>query len=242
MNWLKATEAAGEYWASTYIGTPDTLETASMPEITPKKIQISQPWTLEEEERLGKLAKEYNYNWKAVAEHFYYRSATEIESRWVKRFDINVKKTPWTKEEDAVVSAMVEKFGKNWKEISKYVPGRLPCTIKNRFYSTINKSKVKKKCEIITKIPEHSEDDALLDSLLDLSDNKAQVFEIKIQEDTSEGKLIEQTATNNKDEKIQIKKVKFEMLQQHLQELERFLADTKEQLKKYEADKNPMDN
>ena len=32
------------------------------------------------------------------------------------------------------------------------------------------------------------------------------------------------------------------MLQQHLQELERFLADTKEQLKKYEADKNPMDN
>ena len=233
MSWLKATEAAGEYWASRSIGTPDTLETASMPEITPRKIQISQPWTLEEEERLGKLAKDLNYDWKRVAEHFYYRSPTEIEDRWVKRFDLNVKKTPWTQEEDTVVITMVEKLGKNWKEVSKYVPGRLPNTIKNRFYSTINKFRVKPKCEIITKIPEPSDDDLLLDSLLDLSENKLQISEVK---------LIEQTATNNKDEKIQTKKDKVEKLQKHLEELERFLSNTKELLKKYDVNQNAVNN
>jgi myb proto-oncogene protein len=118
-----------------------------------------------------------NYDWKAISSAFPSRSAAEVEQRWRQRIDPTTKKSSWTKEEDQVLVLMHQKFGGKWKLISNYLPGRLPSSIKNRFYGKIYKQQSK---ELLASIQEprllQDEDDELyIESLLDLSDTESMI-------------------------------------------------------------------
>lgn len=144
----------------------------SVPSESPQKPRNYHYWTLEDDEKLTKLAKDLNYDWRKVGLHFPSRNISDIEQRWRQRIDPSTKKTSWSKEEDLILQEMHKKFGGKWKTISNYLPGRLPSSIKNRFYGKIFKLKK------VDKVKEKEDQEKLCDSedfienFLDLSDDE----------------------------------------------------------------------
>lgn len=131
-------------------------------------------WTLEEDEMLSKISKDLNYDWNKVSEMFPARTLADIEQRWRKRIDPVIKILPWTKDEDQILLLMYKKFGGKWKMISKYLPGRLPSSIKHRFYCKINE-KDNKNSLISDQEPnllDEVDDELYIESHLDLSFNQ----------------------------------------------------------------------
>ena len=190
-------------------------------------------WTLDEDEKLGNLAKETNYNWKEIAKSFLNRNPEEIEDRWMQRFNPAVTKAPWTVDEDILLKNMHQKFGAKWKLIAKFMPGRLPSVIKNRFYSSVNKRIEKNSSPLIVNpLLETVNDDILLESLLNLSDDKPTVLAAS---SSVNNKGIEKK-NNSQDEllKTENKMQKIEELYSKVANLENFIIKAKETLKKHE--------
>lgn len=225
MNWLKATETAGEFWTESWVETPDTSETLSISENKLKKTPSVLGWSLDEEVQLASLAKEHNYDWDIIAGYFPLRTAKDIENRWTKRLDLSVKKVPWTNEEDTILVGMIQKIGRNWKEIAKLLPGRLPCAVKNRYFGSINKPTHWSNCKI-AKAGESQDEELLLDSLLDLSDGRS--------EDSGASNELKLKRDLYKELSLQKKKEKIGKLYNQMAKIETFLLTTKEVLKSYE--------
>ena len=98
-------------------------------------------WTKEEDEQLRQLADQYSQDWKTIAQYFKDKSSTSVKKRWDLRHNPNTKKSKWTPEEDQMILKMREKLGGGyWKSIAKYLPGRPPDAIKNRFYSALRRT------------------------------------------------------------------------------------------------------
>ena len=72
-----------------------TKDTQDLVEISQKsdKNRTHKYWTLEDDEKLSKVSKELNYDWKKVAIEFPNRSASDVEQRWRQRIDPTTKKT-----------------------------------------------------------------------------------------------------------------------------------------------------
>jgi len=130
-------------------------------------------WTLDDDQKLSELAKEDDYDWKKISKAFPSRSAADVEQRWRQRIDPSTKKTAWSKEEDHILCLLHKKFGGKWKLIAQYLPGRLPSSIKNRFYGKFFKKNGKQ-------VPGSQKDSTLLldevdenfiESFLDLTDD-----------------------------------------------------------------------
>jgi len=138
----------------------------------PEKLRNYKYWTLEDDEKLSKFSKEFNYDWKKIAVEFPQRTSADVEQRWRQRIDPNTKKTSWSKEEDLILENMHKKFGGKWKLISGYLPGRLPSSIKNRFYGKIFKQAAKPGEKVSEVKNNLFDEEDLVDSFLDLSDNE----------------------------------------------------------------------
>ncbi|OMJ82737.1 hypothetical protein SteCoe_16505 [Stentor coeruleus] len=170
MNWLIAKQIAGKYWGKSSEVSEETQGKEPYKNLN-KKVKY---WSLDEDQRLGELAKEKNYNWHLLVKEFPNRTPYEIKKRWMQRFDSSTKKSPWTPEEDIMLKEFHSLHGGDWKLISKFLPGRMPSTIKNRYYSFVRKIKTQIAPEPsefpASKLPD---EDFPFDSLLDLSDNES---------------------------------------------------------------------
>ena len=91
-------------------------------------------WTKEEDTLLKSLTADQEPDWDQVSTHFPNRHKSEVQRRWENCFDPRIKKTPWTLEEDAQILSLLTRFGSVWKRIAKYMDGRPPDHIKNRYY------------------------------------------------------------------------------------------------------------
>ncbi|OMJ96296.1 hypothetical protein SteCoe_21 [Stentor coeruleus] len=170
MNWLIAKQIAGKYWGKSSEVSEKTQGKDPCKNLN-KKVKY---WSLDEDQKLGHLAKEKNYNWLLLVMDFPNRTPYEIKKRWMQRFDSSTKKSPWTAEEDNILKELHALHGGDWKLISKFLPGRIPSTIKNRYYSFVRKKKI----QIAPETSEISlsilpDEDLPFDSLLDLSDNES---------------------------------------------------------------------
>lgn len=97
---------------------------------------IKGPWTDEEDELLRTYVPlEAKNNWVAVAEHVPGRTAKQCRERWSLSLDPNIRKDPWTSEEDELLLQLHEQHGNAWAVIVKHLNGRTVNAAKSRFKS-----------------------------------------------------------------------------------------------------------
>lgn len=73
--------------------------------------------------------------WELVAQKLYGRTARQCRDRWLNYLSPNVRKSPWTVEEDKLLIDKINELGTHWSSIAKYFDGRSDNHIKNRWYS-----------------------------------------------------------------------------------------------------------
>jgi hypothetical protein len=105
---------------------------------------VKGPWSSEEDQALQDWVKRAGpSNWGLCAKGIPGRSGKQCRERWSNVLDPDVKKGNWREDEDKIIFRLYREFGPKWTEMTKYLPERTENSIKNRFYSTIRKAKVK---------------------------------------------------------------------------------------------------
>ena len=121
-----------------------------------KKISRKNYWTSIEDEILENEVKQYKYfedvEWEDVAikvskaftntdnelniNEKYYKTGEDCKKRY-KNKNPEIKKTPFEHWEDKIIVEERIKVGNQWSIIAKKIPGRTPCSVKNRWYAVL---------------------------------------------------------------------------------------------------------
>jgi len=78
-------------------------------------------------------------NWTAIAQALDGRSSKSCRLRWCNQLNPNVKRGPFTADEDDTILAQHAIHGNKWAVISRSMPGRTDNQVKNRFNSTLRR-------------------------------------------------------------------------------------------------------
>lgn len=99
-------------------------------------------WSKDEDDLLNRLCEQTaSKDWKQIAAYFTNPPRTEYQcqQRWQKVLNPDLIKGPWTKEEDAKVIELVQKYGpKRWSLIAKHLRGRLGKQCRERWHNHLN--------------------------------------------------------------------------------------------------------
>eukprot|EP00742_Colponemidia_sp_Colp-10_P002435 GILJ01002595.1.p1 GENE.GILJ01002595.1~~GILJ01002595.1.p1 ORF type:complete len:583 (-),score=79.94 GILJ01002595.1:72-1820(-) len=97
-------------------------------------------WTKEEDDKLKSLVQIHGArNWKKIASYLDDRTDVQCLHRWQKVLNPELVKGPWTKEEDELVTRLVQQYGpKRWSEIAKHLPGRIGKQCRERWHNHLN--------------------------------------------------------------------------------------------------------
>lgn len=96
-------------------------------------------WSRNDDILLMELIDTYGQNWANIVHYMPGRSVHEVQERFTKKLDPNLKRCKFDKEEDELIIKFYEKYGNKWNEIAKYFKHRNASMIKNRYYSFIKK-------------------------------------------------------------------------------------------------------
>lgn len=91
-------------------------------------------FTLSEDNQLRKLVAKYGENkWEEIAAQIPGRNTRQCHDRWVYYLNPNVKKDPWTEEEENLLYKCYHEIGPHWVKISRFFEGRTDTQIKNKW-------------------------------------------------------------------------------------------------------------
>ncbi|MED6220763.1 hypothetical protein PIB30_048029 [Stylosanthes scabra] len=95
---------------------------------------IKGQWTPEEDSALKALVKEYGpKKWSEIAKHFKGRIGKQCRERWLGHLRPNIRKGPWSKEEDMMLIKLHKEIGNKWAEIARRMEGRSDNSVKNHW-------------------------------------------------------------------------------------------------------------
>mmetsp|Transcript_6852 Transcript_6852/g.9620 ORF Transcript_6852/g.9620 Transcript_6852/m.9620 type:complete len:448 (-) Transcript_6852:280-1623(-) len=90
-------------------------------------------WTKEEDELLTILVGHGFKNWGVLASNMNGRTSKQCRERWEHHLDPEIKRTPYTQEEDLAILLGHSRLGNRWSKIAVSLPGRTENSIKARF-------------------------------------------------------------------------------------------------------------
>ncbi|XP_063217203.1 snRNA-activating protein complex subunit 4 isoform X2 [Bacillus rossius redtenbacheri] len=98
-------------------------------------------WTPEEDRTVQQMVERYRVGtfipWARVAAMVKGRTKVQVFNRWKYCLEPSIRKGRFTEEEDLMILAAMKWYGRNFQQISRFVPGRTPIQLRDRYNASL---------------------------------------------------------------------------------------------------------